>query len=374
MRVVFACAGTGGHINPAIAIAKNIIKQDSKSKILFIGTEKGMENDLVKNASFKIKHVHADKILREFTLKNIKALYSNVKGISDAKKILKDFKADLVIGTGGYICIPVMLAAKSLKIKYLLHESNAYPGVSVKLLAKNSDGVMLGFKEAEKRITPKCNNKIYTGTPIKFFKEEYEKLDKKECRKELGIPITKKVVLVSGGSLGALSFGETVINIFKKYKDDERLKDSHYILITGEKNYQTVIDKIKEAKIESKNLEVKKFVYDMDKMYKSADIAVTRSGALTINELIMTKTPSVLIPYPYAAENHQFFNANVLASKDAAEIILQKELTEDVLYSKINNILFDTNRIKNIKNTLEEIYVDDVDDRIYKVIKNTIEK
>ncbi len=374
MRVVFACAGTGGHINPAIAIAKKIMKEDSKSKILFIGTKDGMENDLVKNASFKIKHVHTDKILREFTLKNVRALFSNVKGIGDAKKILKEFKPDVVIGTGGYICVPVMIAAKSLKIKYLLHESNAYPGVSVKLLAKNSSGVMLGFKEAEKRITDKCKNKVYTGTPIKFFKEEYDKLDKKECRKELGIPVTKKVVLISGGSLGALSFGETVIKIFKKFKDDEKLKDSHYILITGEKNYNVILDKIKEAKIESKNLEIKKFVYDMDKMYKAADIAVTRSGALTINELVMTKTPSVLIPYPYAAENHQFFNANVLAAKDAAEIILQKELTEDILYSKINNILFDSSRIKNIKKTLEDIYIDDVDDRIYKFIQKTIEK
>lgn len=374
MRVVFACAGTGGHINPAIAIAKKIKKEDPKAKILFIGTEKGMENDLVKNASFKIKHVRTDKILREVTLKNFKALYKNVMGIKDAKNILKEFKADLVIGTGGYICVPVMLAAKSLKIKYLLHESNAYPGVSVKLLAKNSAGVMLGFKEAKSRITEKCKNKIYTGTPIKFFKEDYDALDKKECRRELGIPLTKKVVLVSGGSLGAISFADVLIDIFKKYGEEDNLKNSHYILITGNKNYESVTKKIKEANITAKNLEVKKFIYDMDKMYKACDLAVTRSGALTINELVMTETPSVLIPYPYAAENHQFFNANVLAKKNAADIIVQKDLNAEILYKKINDTIFNKEKVSNMKKVLNSLYVSDVDDRIYKVIEDTIKE
>ena len=372
MRVVFACAGTGGHINPAIAIAKKIMKEDKNSKVLFIGTENGMENELVKKASFEIKHVRADKILREITLKNFKALYSDIAGIFDAKKILKEFKADLVIGTGGYICMPVMTAAKQLKIKYLLHESNAFPGVSVKLLAKNSEGVMLGFKDAAKRITDKCKNKIYTGTPIKFFKEDYDKLDKETCRRELGIPLNKKVVLISGGSLGAISFANTVIDIFKEYKDNENLKNSHYILITGNRNYDEVMQKIKDEKIECENLEVKKFVFDMDKMYKACDVAVTRAGALTINELIMTETPSVLIPYPYAAENHQFFNGNVLASKKAAELIVQKDLNKQSLFEKINGIVFDDERIVKMKETLGKMYISDLDDRIYKVIKDTI--
>ena len=171
MKVIFACAGTGGHINPAIAMAGIILKHEPESNILFIGTENGLENKLVKNAGYEIKHIRTGKILREITLKNITALINAYMGIFDSKKILKEFKPDLIIGTGGYICGPVMKAAKSLKIPYILHESNAFPGVSVKLLAKDARCVMLGFEDAKKRLTPKANT-VYTGTPAKFNEEE----------------------------------------------------------------------------------------------------------------------------------------------------------------------------------------------------------
>ena len=171
MRVVFACAGTGGHINPAIAMANLILKKENDSQILFIGTETGLENKLVENAGYKISHIRTGKILRELTLKNITALINAYKGIGDAKTILKEFKPDIVIGTGGYICGPVMKAAKKLKIPYYLHESNAFPGVSVKLLAKDAKCVMVGFEDTKARLNSKAKV-VYTGTPAKFTEED----------------------------------------------------------------------------------------------------------------------------------------------------------------------------------------------------------
>ena len=181
MRVIFACAGTGGHVNPAIAIARIIQKNEKDSEFLFIGTKNGLENKLVKNAGFEIVHIRTGKLLRKLTLKNVKAIFDTYAGIGESIKILKDFKPDLVIGTGGYICGPVMLAAKKLEIPYMLHESNAYPGVSVKLLAKKAKYVMLGFEDAKKRLK-RQDNLIYTGTPAKFNIDEFDSLEKDESK------------------------------------------------------------------------------------------------------------------------------------------------------------------------------------------------
>ena len=217
MKVLFACAGTGGHINPAIAMANIVVKNEPDSQILFVGTETGLENKLVANAGYEIRHIRTGKIIRELTLKNFAQLIHAYQGIGDAKRLLKEFKPDIVIGTGGYICGPVMKAATKLKIPYFLHESNAFPGVSVKLLAKNAKAVMVGFEDAKQRLNPKANV-VYTGTPAKFSEEDIKKLDKAECLKELGLEnINKKIVLVTCGSQGAKRINEVLLDMIKKY-------------------------------------------------------------------------------------------------------------------------------------------------------------
>ena len=211
MNVIFACAGTGGHVNPAIAMAKIILKNKPDTKVLFIGTKDGLENSLVKNAGFDIEHISTGKIIRSFTLKNFKAITNTYKGIGDAKKIIKEFNADLVIGTGGYICGPVMLASRKLKVPYVLHESNAFPGVSVRLLARKAKKVMIGFEDARKRLKDR-ENIVYTGTPARFDTTSFDKLNKEECKKEFGLDkISKKIVLVTCGSQGDVRVNETII-------------------------------------------------------------------------------------------------------------------------------------------------------------------
>lgn len=369
MRVVFACAGTGGHINPAIAMANLIVRKEKDSSILFIGTKDGLENKLVANAGYEIKHIRTGKILRELTLKNVTALINAYKGISDAKNILKEFKPDIVIGTGGYICGSVMKAAKKLKIPYYLHESNAFPGVSVKLLAKDAKCVMVGFEDAKGRLNSKANV-VYTGTPTKFSEEDILNLDRSKCLEKLNLNgIEKKIVLVTCGSQGAKRINEVVLSMIKKYQDE----NVYYIVVTGDKNYDEVLNLKESAEKElgkslDKYLRLEKFIFNMDEMYKVADMCITRAGAMTINELSIAHKPAILIPLPTAAENHQYFNAKVLENANAGKIIEQKDLTEDTLNSVITEILKDDNITKMGENAAKVI-VKNVDEKIYDCIK-----
>lgn len=372
MRVVFACAGTGGHINPAIAIARKIVKEEKDSEILFIGTFDGLENTLVKEAGFNIKPIRTGKLRRSLSPKNISEMYRAFRGISDAKNILKEFKPDVVIGTGGYICIPVMNAAKALNIPYMLHESNAFPGVSVKLLSKNASRVFIAFEDARRRLKNR-DNIVLSGTPTKFTKQDYLKLDVDECKKELDINTNKKVMLVTGGSQGAKVFSDIVLNFVACTKID----DLYVVLITGNKNYDDVISKKKilEEKI-GKSLDNKikiiKFVYEMEKMYRVADICMCRSGALTITELSLVGKPSILIPFPYATENHQFYNAKVLEDAGLGIIINESEVSSKNLEASVKNLLKKDS--EECMRQATRIFKEDVQDIIYKNILEVIKK
>ncbi len=369
MRVVFACAGTGGHINPAIAMANLVLKNERDSEILFIGTETGLENKLVENAGYNIRHIRTGKILRELTLKNITALINAYKGIGDAKAILKEFNPDIIIGTGGYICGPVMKAAKKLKIPYYLHESNAFPGVSVKLLAKDAKCVMVGFDDAKSRLNSKANV-IYTGTPAKFTEEDIFNLNKQECLNKLNLDnINKKIVLVTCGSQGAKRINEVVLSMIKKYQNE----NVYYILVTGDKNYNEVLSLKENAEKEigkslDEYLRIEKFIFNMDEMYKVADMCITRAGAMTISELSLAHKPSILIPLPTAAENHQFFNAKVLENVNAARIIEQKDLNEESLNQTVLEIISDNN-IEKMGQNASKVIVQNVEEKIYNCIK-----
>lgn len=367
MRVIFACAGTGGHVNPAIAIARIIQKNEKDSEFLFIGTKNGLENKLVKNAGFEIVHIRTGKLLRKLTLKNVKAIFDTYAGIGESIKILKDFKPDLVIGTGGYICGPVMLAAKKLEIPYMLHESNAYPGVSVKLLAKKAKYVMLGFEDAKKRLK-RQDNLIYTGTPAKFNVDEFDSLKKDESKKEFNIEkINKKIVLVTCGSQGAKKINETVIQMVAKKKS----KEYFIVLVTGEATYDSMRKELDELKIgnESEYIKLEKFVFNMDKMYKACDMCITRAGAMTITELALAARPAILVPLPTATENHQYYNAKVLENARAGKIIEQKDLTIDLLDNTINEIICNNDKLREMSANARKMAKLDVEEKIYNCIK-----
>ena len=204
-----------------------------------------------------------------------------------------------------------MKAAKAKHIPYVLHESNAYPGLSVKLVAKDAEKILLGFEDAAKRL-PIGTNTVYTGTPAKFDMDDMRALDKEKCRKQI-IEDNRKIIFVTGGSQGAIKFNKTVIDMVKKYKPS----DLFFVIAVGPANYDAVMESIKDDKDLDKYLKVEKFVYEMDKMYKASDLLITRAGAMTITELSISRRPAILIPLPTAAENHQLFNAKAMENAGA---------------------------------------------------------
>ena len=214
MKVVIAAAGTGGHINPGIAIANKIKQENKNSQIIFIGTNRGLEKDLVPRAGYELKTIDAYGISRSLSLSNIKKFVKTIHSVKEARNILKEFKPDLVIGTGGYICISVCLAAKKLKIPYIIHESNVLPGVATKILSKNADKILVGFKEAKEKL-PKAKKIVVTGTPTRVRKLDLSNKEIDAKKKELGFDSNIPLILVFGGSQGAKSINTSMLNIIK---------------------------------------------------------------------------------------------------------------------------------------------------------------
>lgn len=365
MRVIIACAGSGGHINPGIAIANIIKNKEPDSHILFIGTKTGLENELVKKAGFDIKCIRAGKLHRRLTAENIKNVCNAILGIKDAKKIIKEFKPDVVIGTGGYICVSVMKAADALKVPYILHESNVFPGLSVKLNAKHASKVLLGFEETKKYLPN--SNCVYTGTPAKFNKDTIDSLGKIKCKNELELK-HQKVLFVTGGSQGAKKINETVIQMIKKFKP----KEFFTVIAVGHDNFNTVKSELGEGY--SKYIRVEKYIYEMEKMYKAADLLITRAGAMTVLELEIAAKPAILIPLPTAAENHQYFNAKVLEKNTAGLVIEEKELNEDVLYEAVTKYITDTKLLKTMGENARKLLLENVEEKIYNEIESVVSK
>lgn len=227
MRVIIACAGTGGHINPGIAIANKIKEKEKNSEILFVGTDRGLEKDLISRAGYKLKTIEAYGLSKKINIENLKKMLKTLRGIKEAKKIIKNFKPDVVIGTGGYICGPVIIAAKKFKLPTILHESNAFPGKAVKMLLKKTDVVMVSFEEAKKRL-PKAKKVVVTGTPVKVLKKEISLAEKIKIKEKYKLNPAKPTVLAFGGSQGAKAINDAIISLTEK-----KLNKNYQILLAS---------------------------------------------------------------------------------------------------------------------------------------------
>ena len=366
MRVVIAAAGTGGHINPGIAIANKIMKEEPNSKIIFIGTPRGLEVNLVPRAGYELKTIDSYGISRELSFKNIKRLAKTLHSITEAKNILKDFKPDLVIGTGGYICISVCLAAKKLNIPYIIHESNVLPGVATKMLAKKAKKILVGFKEAKDRL-PKVKNIVYTGTPTKVKKLNFTKSEINNKKRDLGFLLDKPLVLVFGGSQGAQSINLSMTNIIKR-----QMNASYQIIwAAGPEQYEKVKEELKKDNLDIdklKGIKIMPYIYNMEEIMNIADLIVSRSGAMTVTEIENVGKPAIFIPFPFAAENHQEYNARALEKKNAAKVILDKNLTAEALNATITQLTKDRELLEQMGENAHKMSIENVEDKIYKEI------
>lgn len=366
MKVIIACAGTGGHINPGIAIANKIKKEDKTSEIIFIGTNRGLENDLVPRAGYELKTVEAYGLSKKISLKTISNNIKTLKSIKKSKEIINKFKPDIVIGTGGYICGPVILAASKLEVPTLLHESNAFPGKAVKMLAKKVDTILVSFNEAKPRIK-NAKNIVLTGTPTKIKKMNITKEQKEKIIKELGLNIDKPIVLIFGGSQGAKAINDTIVKLI-----NNKLNIKYQIIwAPGQKQYEYVKENIK---VKLEGVKIVPYIYNMEEALNVCDLVIARSGAMTITEIAKVGKPAIFVPLPNVSNNHQEYNARVLENVEAAFIIKNDDLNENILNQKIEQIISKVETIEEMSNNARKIDITNVEDKIYEEIKKLTKK
>lgn len=360
MHILFAGGGTAGHINPALAVAGYIKELHPDAKISYIGTPDKLEARLVPQKGYDFYPISVSGFQRKITpknvVKNISAVKKAVSASLKSKKLLKELKPDLVVGTGGYVSGPVLKQAQKLGFKTAIHEQNAFPGVTTKMLASNADVVMLAMGEAEKylKLTKKP---IITGNPIR---SELFNITKQEARKKLGIG-DKPLILSFGGSLGARRINETVTELLK---ESNRKGEFYHIHATGSSGYETMKNALADTKL-SDMITVKEYITDMDVCLNAADLVICRAGAITLGELCACKKPAILIPSPYVAENHQFHNAMTLKKAGAAEIIEEKDLTAEILIDTVNKLVNNKENLEQMSKSAEKIAILDSNKRIY---------
>lgn len=370
MRVIIAAAGTAGHINPGIAIANKIKQEEKNSKILFIGTTRGLENDLVPRAGYELKTIDAYGLSKKLSIENIKKMYKTFKGYGQAKKIMQEFKPDIVIGTGGYICGATISSAHSLGVPTMLHESNAFPGKAVKLLAKKTDTILVSFQDAIPRIKT-AKNVVCTGTPVKIKKQEYGINEKNRILKEIGLNETKPIILVSGGSQGAQKINEAIVEIIKNKFN----KNYQMIWATGPKQFDIVKENLDNDHIlinRVDGMKIVPYIYNMEEVMNVADVTIGRAGAMTVTEIANLGKPSILIPLPNVSHNHQLYNAKVLEKVNAAKIILNEELTGEKLNDTIEEIILDQSKMQIMGENALTVSTNQVEDNIYQEIKKLV--
>lgn len=328
MRVIMAGGGTGGHIYPALAIAQGIKKKWPQSEIIFVGTRAGMENVIIPEVGLELRLISAEGLDRSSMLKAIGSALKVPFGFWQAHGIIKDFKPDLVIGTGGYVSYPVVLAAGVMGVKTLIHEQNAYPGLANRALAKRVDCVMLTFEEAARYLT--AQRIEVTGLPVRpgmTRVSRHEACDFFDFRED------KFTLVAFGGSQGAASINRAMAGVVKKYGNTEM----QIIWITGEKKYPELLKTFEDEGI-PENVRIYPFLVGMEMALAVADLAVCRAGAATLAELSITGVPAILVPYPYAAESHQEKNARSLERKGAAVTIVDEFLDQTTLIRRLEEL------------------------------------
>jgi len=345
MNVIFACGGTGGHIFPAIAMAEELAMRE-KTKILFVGSENGMEKDIIKKFRFDFVSIPAKPLIRRFTIKNLQNFFSIIKAIFESGRIIKDFNPDFVIGTGGFVSFPMLVAAVLTKKKTLIHEPNVYPGIANRILGTFVDRITTGFEETKKYF-PDNKTKV-TGNPVRHSILKY---DKNYGIKFFKLDKNRKTILIMPGSRAAKKINDVVTLSLKKI--EKEIKDVQIIWMTGKADYKKIKNVIKESKIK---IRIYDFIFNSGVAYAAADAAVLRAGASTLSEIVATATPSVLIPYPYATDNHQEKNAALFKKNKAAVVIKDDDLNENNLVTALK---FLTNKRNNerIKKNIKKLNV-----------------
>ncbi len=333
MKVVLSGGGTSGHVNPALNIADELKKRFPDVEILFVGTKHGIESSLVPKKGYDIEYVEVSGFSRSLSLKNIKAAWYAFTSVSAAKKIIKKFNPDLAIGTGGYVSWPTLKAASKLKIPTIIHEQNAFPGVTTKMLSKVVDRVCISFAGSEKFFDEANRPKlVLTGNPVSV-----DGITREQARKELGLSQTEPYILSFGGSMGAERVNELAFELMEKLSVPQNIRHTHAIGRVGIKKFSEIATE--KGLMDKENLKISEYIYDMPLHQAAADVIICRAGAMTLSELALRGKASVLIPSPYVTEDHQYKNAKLIADAGAAVVFRESELDGDKLVNAVSELL-----------------------------------
>lgn len=372
MRILLSGGGTAGHINPALAIAAKIKKEAPDSVIAFVGTPNGMENRLVERAGYPIYHVAVRGFARSFKpksiVKNIGTAVMAVTSPLKAKKIIREFKPDAVIGTGGYVSWPVLKAAATLGIPTLIHEQNAVVGMTTNMLSKIVDRVLISFEESRGELECDGDKIVLVGNPTN---PDIFKVSKETERQKLGIGDTP-YLLSYGGSLGAKVINNNVFDIIESGRFKGRIRHTHGV---GSYEWSVRKNEIASRGIDKVDgVEVTEYIYDMPSKMSAADLVIARAGAITLAELAILGKPAILIPSPNVTNNHQYKNAKVVSDAGGAVLIEEKDLTPSLLSDKIEELLFDGERLHAMSQNMRKLAITDSEDKIYREIKALLER
>jgi len=338
MRVLITGGGTGGHIYPGLAIAQELKQRDSAIEILFVGTEKGLEKEIVPQAGLAFATITVEGLQRKISLQTLRAGMRLLKGLGQARSILQKFKPDLVVGTGGYVCGPIVAIAAWQGIPTLIHEQNAFPGITNRLLSKWVKKIAITYPESKKYFP--INKIVITGNPVR---PEVICAERKESLQKLKLEEDKKTVLVFGGSRGARSINQAMLEARADLADLEGVQIIH---VTGQGDFAWISGQKSMVEVKKGNIIIRPYLHDMPTALAAADLVVCRAGATTLAELTVRGLPAILIPYPYATDNHQEYNARSLEKIQAALVLLDKDLNGNTLKQAIAQLINNSEKIQ----------------------------
>lgn len=367
-RVVFTCGGTAGHINPAIALAQLMREKDPETAVLFVGAERGLEKELVPKAGYDFRTVHISSFHRSFKPKEIRhnlvSVCNLLRAPREARAILRDFRPDAVIGTGGYASYPMVKAAARAGVPTVVHESNMVPGLTTEMLEPFADRILVGF-ESCRRHYKHPEKVMVTGTPVRG---DFFDLTKAEARRKLGLDDGRPLIVSFWGSLGASGMNRQMADFLAL---EAKKEPFHHIHGAGETGYPLLLSLLKERGVELKDhpaLDVREYIYDMAAVMRAADLVICRAGASTISELTALGVPALMVPSPYVTNNHQEKNARALEEAGGAAVLLEKDSTGQALFQAACGILHDDARRTGMERAMAALGIRDAAERIYQTV------
>lgn len=364
MKVLLAGGGTAGHCNPALAIAGIIRAKNPNAEILFVGNEGSIEERLVQKAGHPFEAVRSQGFRRKLTLDNIRTLRLYLQAKKRCRALIREFKPDLVVGTGGYVSGPVVAAAQKLGIPTCIHEQNAYPGVTSKMLSKKADIVFISFPGSEQYFGP-VKKMVLSGNPLR---EEVLSTSRADARQALGLKEEDFYLLSFAGSLGAYEVNKAMVEFIARNAKDRDFVQTH---ATGDRGWEWVPKELQEKGVDlhqAKHIKVEPYLYDMAIHLAAADAVISRAGAITLGELTALCKPAILIPSPNVTHNHQYHNARSLSDRGGAILLEEKDLSAERLYELVSELKNDPARRAELGRAAGSLALPEAAEIIYREI------